>query len=168
MIIAVEELLEHPVRFNEVFEPGHIDYATGDLTQVAGLNVRGTASLLDKEIHLRGRLGTEIEVICARCLDPIRQAVEREFDLFYHPLEDCPREDELQVPPGEEELGFYRDGALLLEDVAREQVLLTLPMRSICREDCRGLCVQCGCNLNREPCSCPRKEIDPRWEGLLS
>jgi len=128
--------------------------------------VRGTASLLDKEIHLSGRLGTEIRLVCARCLEPIRQVVDREFDLFYHPLVDCPEEEELAVPKGEEELGFYQGEGLLLDDVAKEQVLLALPMRSLCREDCKGLCPHCGCNRNTETCSCGTVAVDPRWEKL--
>ncbi len=166
MFIALEELRERVVRFDEVFVPGHFDYAMEGLSQVRALKVVGTASLLDKDIRLRGHLGTEVELLCARCLEPVREVVERDFDLFYHPLADCPRGEELEVPHGEEELGFYKGPGLLLEDVAREQVLLTLPMRSICREDCRGLCPRCGCNLNRESCHCASEAADPRWEGL--
>ena len=165
MFIAVKELLEHVVRFDEVFAPGHINYATEGLSQVEALKVRGTASLLHRDIHIRGNLGTEVRIFCARCLAPVRRNVRVNFDLCYHPLEDCPRKEELAVPRGEEELGFYKGGGLLLEDLAREQVLLTLPMRVVCREDCRGLCLQCGCDRNHETCDCV-EPVDPRWEGL--
>ncbi len=166
MLIALEELAEHAVRFDEVFAPGHIDYATEGLRQAGSLKVRGTASLLDKDIHLRGHLGTEMEALCARCLEPVHEVVERDFDLFYHPLADCPRGEELVVPKGQEELGFYQGPGLLLEEVAKEQVLLALPMRSICRKDCRGLCPHCGRNLIRESCDCESRTADARWEGL--
>ena len=92
--------------------------------------------------------------------------MKRKFDLFYHPLDDCPQKDDLAVPRGEEELGFYSGPGLLLEDVAKEQVLLSLPMRSICRPDCKGLCPQCGVNRNREACSCSQPTGDPRWAAL--
>lgn len=166
MFIAIEQLEERPVRFHEVFAPGRIDYAMEGLSQAVGLRVRGTASLLNREIHIQGHLETEIEGACARCLEPVRQVVDKDFDLYYHPLSDCPRAEELQVPPGEEELGFYQGEGLLLEDVAKEQVLLTLPMRTICREDCRGLCPRCGVNRNLERCTCVPEPLDPRWEGL--
>ena len=166
MFLAVEQLQEESIRFDEVFAPGHIDYEIEDLSQADGLRVQGVASRLDTEIHVRGRLGTEIKLVCARCLEPVRQVVDREFDLFYHPITDVPGEDELHVPKGEEELGFYQGDGLLLEDVAKEQVILALPMRTLCREDCRGLCPQCGCNRNRESCSCAVRTGDPRWEVL--
>ncbi len=165
MLIAVKELLKHPVRFEEVFAPGHIDYVTEGLSQVTALKVRGTATLADRDIYIRGDLGTELEILCARCLTPVHRKVRVNFDLCYHPLEDCPRQEELKVPPGEEELGFYQGNGLLVEDLVREQVLLTLPMRVVCREDCRGLCPQCGCDRNHEACDCVAP-ADARWEGL--
>ena len=165
MFITVEQLQEHRVKFDETFPPGHIDYATEGLEQAGPLKIRGAANLLAGEIEVRGHLATEVEVICGRCLDPMRQPVELDFDLIYRPIETMTRGDEFQVPRGEEEIGFYHGGGLLLEDVAKEQVLLSLPIRSICGSDCRGLCPTCGSNLNREGCECSRP-VDPRWEGL--
>ncbi len=166
MFIAVEQLQEEPVRFEESFAPGQIEYATEGLRQVAALRVAGIASLLGAEIHIRGSLATQLELECARCLEPVAQTVKRDFDLYYRSLDESPKEDELAVPRGEEELGFYSGDGLLLEDVAKEQVLLSLPMRSVCRADCKGLCPHCGINRNRETCTCAEPAADPRWEAL--
>ena len=165
MFIALEQLEEHPVHFDEVFAPGRIEYVE-EISQVAPLKVRGTASLIDREIQVTGKLETELELICARCLEPLVLPVKRTFSLFYQPLADAPAEDEQQVPRGEEEVGFYRGDGLQLEDVAKEQVLLNLPMRSLCREDCKGLCPVCGGNRNREACKCEEHLTDPRWDAL--
>jgi len=54
----------------------------------------------------------------------------------------------------------------LLEDVLREQVLLSLPVRTLCKPDCKGLCPRCGQNRNSQPCSCDEGQPDPRWEAL--
>jgi uncharacterized protein len=165
MFITVEELQKHAVKFNEAFAQEHIDYLTEGLKQVGPLTVGGTARLLADEIEIRGRVVASMEVICARCLEPVEHAVDLNFDLVYRPITSITRGDEFQVPRGEEEIGFYREGRLLLEDVVKEQVLLSLPMKSICRTDCRGLCPACGTNLNREACRCAGP-IDPRWEKL--
>lgn len=168
MLITVEELLEHPVNFDEVFAPGHIDYLTEGLQQVASLRTRGIAKLLEDEIEIRGRLVTTMETVCARCLEPVRHEVDVKYDLVYRPLSSITRADEFEVPRGEEEIGFYAGAGLLLEDVAKEQVLLSLPMNSICSAgQCRGLCPICGRNLNRESCDCAPPKPDKRWEGLL-
>ena len=66
----------------------------------------------------------------------------------------------------EAEIGYYQGDGLLLEDVLREQVLLALPLKVTCREDCKGLCVHCGQNLNEGQCSCSTAIEDPRWTAL--
>lgn len=166
MFISVEELQEHPVRFDESFGPGRVDYQVEGLRQVAGLNVVGVATLLDTEIQVKGRLITELELACARCLEPVHHVVRRSFDLTYQPLVEAPQTEELEVPRGEEEVGFYQGEGLVLEDLAKEQVLLTLPMRSLCSDDCKGLCPHCGGNKNREVCECAAHPTDARWDAL--
>ena len=68
----------------------------------------------------------------------------------------------------EEDVGvsFYRDDVIDLGDVIREQFYLALPMKPLCREDCKGLCPVCGVNRNREACSCDTTWVDPRMEPL--
>ena len=74
--------------------------------------------------------------------------------------------DEAEI--GEEDLGvsFYRDDEIDLGEVMREQFYLAVPMKPLCREDCRGLCPVCGINRNRETCSCQTDWVDPRLEPL--
>ncbi|MGH9617972.1 MAG: DUF177 domain-containing protein, partial [Acidobacteriaceae bacterium] len=64
------------------------------------------------------------------------------------------------------EIGYYEGDGLLLEDVLREQILLALPAKSLCREDCKGLCPECGRNRNTAPCDCAAASTDPRWNRL--
>jgi uncharacterized protein len=66
----------------------------------------------------------------------------------------------------ETEIGYYQGDSLALEDVLREQVLLSLPVRTLCKPDCKGLCPRCGVNRNRQVCSCDAGPSDPRWEAL--
>ena len=70
------------------------------------------------------------------------------------------------VTDAEAEIGYYEGEGLLLEHTLREQVLLALPLRSICRDDCKGLCPQCGKNLNEVQCDCVDEVEDPRWSAL--
>jgi uncharacterized protein len=66
----------------------------------------------------------------------------------------------------ETEIGYYDNGGLALEDVLREQVLLSLPARTLCQIDCKGLCPRCGQNRNEQPAPAIRVPSDPRWEAL--
>ncbi|MGC9159324.1 MAG: YceD family protein, partial [Terracidiphilus sp.] len=66
----------------------------------------------------------------------------------------------------EAEIGYYQGDSLALEDVLREQVLLSLPVRTLCKPDCKGLCPRCGENRNEKACHCDEATSDPRWEAL--
>lgn len=174
MFLDIKQLELHPLDFKEEFQPGVIDLGE-DATQRTLLKTSGRAEVVEehhgknlivKDIRLRGHLATGLELQCARCLEPVRQDVTRDFELLYRPLGADAGKDELSVTDAEAEIGYYQGEGLLLEDVLREQVLLALPLKVTCRTDCKGLCPQCGKNLNDQQCSCARELQDPRWEAL--
>jgi len=115
-----------------------------------------------------GRVTTALELSCGRCLEPFTVPVDASFDLRYVPSADNTGEDDREV--GEDDLttAYYREGMLDVEELLREQFVLALPMKPLCREDCRGLCVSCGTNLNRETCDCTPAWEDPRLTALKS
>jgi uncharacterized protein len=174
MLIEIHELERHPIEFDEKFLPGRIDLGA-DLRQRGPLEAKGRAQLVEEhhgkrkliqDIRLKGELSASLEIACARCLAPVVQDVEREFDLLYRPQGADAGHEELSVSGAEAEIGYYQGAGLLLEDALREQVLLAVPLKAICREDCKGLCPQCGADLNLAPCSCPVAVGDPRWSAL--
>jgi uncharacterized protein len=99
-------------------------------------------------------------------LEPLRQPVDKEFDLYYRPIQTIAREEEVEIDDSELEVGFYQGNGLLLEDALKEQILLDLPMKSLCRPDCRGLCPQCGQNRNMVHCDCEPPAREDRWAAL--
>jgi uncharacterized protein len=165
MFLDVRELERDQILFRESLPPGRIDFGQ-DVWQVEPLGVRGSAELLASEIHLRGHLRTAVEVPCARCLERSRRPVELDFDLFYRSIQSIAREEDVAIKPSELDVGFYQGHGLLLEDVLKEQILLSLPMKSICRPDCAGLCPQCGQNRNLADCGCRPADTDGRWAPL--
>ena len=174
MFLDIKDLERHPLDFEEEFRPDVIDLG-GEARQTTALKTSGRAELVEehhgkheiiKDIRLRGRLSTGLELPCARCLEPVRQEISRDFELLYRPLGADAGRDELSVTDAEAEIGYYQGEGLMLEDVLREQVLLALPLKVTCREDCKGFCPQCGKNLNQERCSCSTEVEDPRWAAL--
>lgn len=174
MFLDIRELELHPVEFKEEIQPGVIDLG-GEAKQRSALKTEGRAELVEehsgkhqviKDIRLRGKLSTGLELQCARCLDAVKQDVNREFELLYRPLGADAGRDELSVTDAEAEIGYYQGEGLQLEDVLREQILLAIPLKVTCRPDCKGLCPQCGKNLNQEQCSCSKEVEDPRWAAL--
>ena len=90
----------------------------------------------------------------------------RYFDLSYTPLPKQTKPEEERLKDDESEIAFFSGEGLFLADVLREQVLLALPMKVICQSDCRGLCANCGANLNHEECRCETHATDPRMAPL--
>ena len=174
MFLDIKELERNPLDFEEEFQPDVIDLGS-EARQRTPLRATGHVELVEehhgkhkviKDIRLRGILKAGLELQCARCLEPVPQDIAREFELLYRPLGADAGRDELSVTDAEAEIGYYQGEGILLEDVLREQVLLALPLKITCREDCKGLCPHCGKNLNQEQCSCSVPVEDPRWAAL--
>jgi uncharacterized protein len=174
MYIRVKELELRKLEFVENFQPGTIDFGA-DVQQTTPLRSSGRAELVREhhgkgsvvdDIRLVGDFATSLETSCARCLEPVQQEVAKEFDLLYRPQGVDRGQEELSISEAETEIGYYSGDGLLLEDVLREQVLLAVPIRLVCREDCKGLCPRCGTNLNDEVCDCKQESADPRWDAL--
>ncbi len=166
MFLDVKELAVRKLRIRRSYAPGSVDYHTTEMKQVVPLEVTATAELLEDQIRVEGSFETKIELVCARCLEPVLEDVNKPFDLFYAPLpkEDKPKEDQLKED--DTEIGFYQGDGLFLADILKEQVLLALPLKVICRSDCRGLCPACGANLNHEGCRCETHATDTRMAPL--
>jgi uncharacterized protein len=125
------------------------------------------ASREGDRVRLTGTIEAGVRFECDRCLAPLIKEIAQPFDLAYLPAG--------RVGAGEHELGsddlslsFYRDHRIDLDLMAREQVLLSLPMVKLCGETCRGLCGSCGANLNQTDCGCGSIQTDERWAALNS
>jgi uncharacterized protein len=166
MFLDVKDLAVRKLPIHKSYSPGSVDYHSSEIKQVEPLEVTATAELHDGDIRIYGQLETKIEMSCARCLEPVLEEVSRSFDLSYTPLPKQSKPEEERLKEDESELGFFAGEGLFLADVLREQVLLALPMKVICQSDCRGLCANCGANLNHEECRCETHATDPRLAPL--
>src|SRR4051794_25749053 len=165
MFISIHDLELRKVEFAESFAPGAIDLGP-DLLQRTPLKATGRAELLEEhhggkhnvqDIRIVGDFSTEVELKCARCIEPVVQALSSEYDLLYRPAGTVTREEEVAINEADTEIGYYSGEGLLLEDALKEQILLSVPIRVLCNEDCSGLCPQCGQNRNTSPCDCAEK-----------
>lgn len=167
MFLDVKELAVRKVRIGKSYAPGSVDLHSGEFKQAEPLEVQATAELIEGQIRIAGHLQTKLELVCARCLEPVVEDVSRDFDLFYRPMRvEAKPEEEVRLKLDETEIGYFEGEGLFLADVLAEQVLLAIPMKVICRSDCRGLCPNCGVNLNSEECRCETHAADPRMAPL--
>lgn len=174
MLITPIQLVDEPLLFDEAIAPGVLEFAA-DLRQVGPLPVKGQADLVVEhrgshdhvdDIRIRADYTAEFEVLCARCVEPVDVPVAGRFDLLFRPESADAESGERSITEDETEIGYYGESGLLLEDVVREQVLLSLPTRTLCKPDCKGLCPRCGQNLNVGKCNCDEAAADPRWNAL--
>jgi uncharacterized protein len=174
MEFRILELEREPVEFDLNMAPGAIDFG-GEAEQAGDLATSGHAEVIHEhrgpkevvpDIRLKGRYAGRFQVPCARCIEPVEIPLVAEFDLIFRPIGADAGVPERSITASETEIGYYQGDSLLLEDVLREQVLLSLPVRTLCKPDCKGLCPHCGANRNLQPCSCEEGPNDPRWGAL--
>ena len=125
-------------------------------------------SLSGERVCVEGNLGVDLVLTCSRCLKPFSRKIQKGFELEYRPDPVVEAEGEdLGLTYTDLEIGFFRDDRLDVRAVVSEQIVLEIPMKPICKEACKGLCDQCGADLNGSPCDCQPPSGDPRFEALL-
>jgi uncharacterized protein len=118
------------------------------------------------QFRLVGSVKTRLELPCSRCLEPFSWPVEAEFDLRYQPHSQNSGEGEREVEEDDLTTAFYDNDEIDLGQLMQEQLYLSLPMKPLCSDDCKGLCPTCGTNLNRDACDCRQQWDDPRLAAL--
>jgi uncharacterized protein len=119
-----------------------------------------------EKIRIVGTVKTVLELDCSRCLDGFAVPIDASFDLLYVPATAAQGSEEKEIEEDDLDTAYYREGVIDLADLVREQLYLTLPMKPLCQEGCRGLCPACGTNLNSGTCNCAPAWEDPRLAPL--
>ena len=150
------------------FEPQDDDYRVARPSTCRWMSRRRVAT----SYRVTGAVKTTLELECGRCLEEFPLPVDSAFELRYVPqAEDAAAEAEREITEDDLTTAFYTEGMLDLIDLMREQFQLALPMKPLCAQSCRGLCSECGANLNRTECDCSPVWEDPRLaplKGLLN
>ena len=152
--------------FSRTFPPGEVGEKEDAYTVVAPVELAFDVHKDKDRFRLVGTAKTELELACSRCLEPFRLPVDAAFDIRYLPASEASTDPEREVEEEDLETSYYSDDQIDLNQLLREQFYLALPMKPLCREDCKGLCSQCGTNLNTGTCTCAPAWDDPRLAGL--
>lgn len=128
------------------------------------VSVDATLDKSGNEFLLRARIKAGSNVVCDRCVTPFTESLSPSYQMYYVWNEpDAARFDPTEVQVIRPGLSVID----LVEDV-RQTILLAVPFKLLCRDDCKGLCPRCGKNLNEGACACPDLPIDSRWDALRS
>src|SRR6187431_3287636 len=164
MRLELSHFRQPETEFHKVFQPADLPNAGEEYRVTAPVDLRMVIHKDQDRYRLVGTVKTELELDCSRCLEPYKLPVDREFDLRFlpagavEPATDVD-DEEIEVEDDDVALTFYRDEQIDLNELLREQFYLALPMKPLCKADCKGICPQCGTNRNTAHCDC-----NPRWE----
>ena len=170
MFVDINELRERhePLLIVKDFseEELNIDNSISALQNPAHSEVK--VSLWGERVCVEGKVGADLVLTCSRCLKPFARKIQKGFELEYRPDPVVETEGEdMGLTYTDLEVGFYRDDRLDVRAVISEQIVLEIPMKPVCHKACKGLCEQCGADLNEGPCTCQPRSVDPRLEPLL-
>jgi len=109
---------------------------------------------------------TALDLDCGRCLEPFTLPVQSDFRHTMVPAHDEEEDQKADLADEDISFGYYQDDLIDLDALIYEQIMLQVPIKPLCAEACRGLCAQCGANLNAAPCECRPAAVDSRLEAL--
>jgi len=118
------------------------------------------------EVMISGNLTAEARLQCSRCLNNFQNILTIPVDVVYHPVDELGGDETHEVSADELDMDFYTGDELDIHTLINEQIVLALPMKPLCSDTCKGICPQCGKDLNAGTCDCSRQAIDPRLEAL--
>jgi uncharacterized protein len=161
--------LEHGrADFAHVYQPDDLGSFDERVRVVAPVNVTGKVRRSNTEVFVNGHIETRAQVECDRCLQQIETPVNADFDLQYITGTDYESTAAVAAELTEDDLSVaVFDGAAIdVDEIVKEQILLAVPTRMLCRSDCKGICPDCGIDKNTGDCACATEEVDPRWAAL--
>jgi DUF177 domain-containing protein len=166
MLLDLRKIRSPRERYEKVYGPDAFSKNAETFTVAAPVMLAFDIFKDKLQFRLIGSLKTTLELSCSRCLESFQWPVDAHYDLRYQPHVQNAGEGELEIEENDLSTAFYEAEEIDLGQLMREQFYLSLPMKPLCRDDCRGLCPVCGTNLNRGTCECKRDWDDPRFAAL--
>jgi uncharacterized protein len=167
MFLDLNKLHGQPEHFERAFQPSEFNPPDDDYRVATPVELSMDVEKAGGDaFRVNGRVTTRLEMECGRCLEPFEVPVDARFELRYVPQVDASEAGEQEIAEDDLITAYYREGTLDVIEMIREQLHLALPMKPLCQEACRGLCAECGTNLNRTDCGHKPEWEDPRLSVL--
>ena len=167
MRIELENLEGGKGDFAHVYQPEDLNQVDERIQLIEPATVTGKVRLAGNEVFVNGHVETRAQVECDRCLKPVELPVSADFELEYITGADYESTSAVaELTEAELSVAVFDGEAIDVDEIVKEQILLAVPTRMLCREDCKGICPECGKDLNTGECQCVKDDIDPRWAAL--
>jgi len=168
MRIELEKLEAGKGVFAHVYQPEELNPVDEWVRLSQPAEVKGNIKHAGNEVFVSGHVETRVQLECDRCLKPLELPVSADFELEYITGADYESSSVAALSEEEMSVSVFDGQAIDVDEIVKEQILLAVPARTLCREDCKGICPECGTDLNTSQCSCAEEEVDPRWAALKS
>lgn len=137
------------------FEMPQFDFEGDIIKPIGSCKVIGDIVPDGDILIVSANIKADLEMICSRCLDT-----------FIYPIDIDIEERFTTNSKSDDEAVVVMDDVLDITEIVETSIISTLPIKRICKDDCKGLCQECGCNLNLDACSCNKEDVDIRFEAL--
>jgi uncharacterized protein len=164
--IEIDSLEGTSGAFAHEYGTGELNFSDDRVRLIQPPEISGRAVRKGSQLLLNGHLSARAQVDCDRCLEAIEVPVHTEFFLQYVTAKDYESLHAAELEESDLALSIFDGEAIDIDEIVREQLLLAVPTRALCREDCKGFCPVCGVDRNLKECSCQTADSDPRWAGL--
>ncbi len=164
MNFDLREFSSFPVEFVLESEGDNIEGTIEGVTFRDVIRLKVHLQKVKEEYLLHGLVTAPVDVECSRCLEMYESDLVAEMDVVIKTAEAKP----MPASDRAEDCIYLKQNEHIVDltDMVRQALTLALPMKPVCNEECKGLCPNCGVNLNEETCDCSPDEIDERWDGL--
>ncbi len=167
MRVDIATLEDGPRRFAGTTAAPREVQREGDPSLTAPIAFAATVELDGDTVRITGWLHSTVHLPCSRCLEPAALSVDRKLDLAFRAAANAPGPGDTELDARQLDIDYYAGNTLDLRTVLAEQVLLDLPIKPLCSEDCQGLCPQCGADRRGQGCEC-QPAVDPRLSPLAA
>jgi uncharacterized protein len=168
VFIEIEDLKPEPLHVRHTYEAGELKFEHDDASLMAPVLIEFCLTHEGRELQIEGEISTVVRRLCSRCLRGCRYPLSVKFALCYLPQPaSTGREEEIELRDRDLAVGFYDGIRLDVDLMSLEQIELSMPMKLLCSEDCKGLCPNCGVDLNTGRCDCRTEATDSRLAALL-
>ncbi len=166
MILDLTEIESDPRPFEFVVPAADLDFDDDRFKLAGDVNVVGSVTRHSAEIEVDGAIVGTAEIECTRCLRSVHWKIDIEFLVSFVTPDNFIAAKEREVSAADLATDVLTGDRIEVKEIVREQILLNVPEHILCGPECKGLCPQCGADLNLLDCKCDLKEIDPRWSAL--
>jgi len=167
MVFDLEEIGDEDLSFSLFLNKDQLEIDQAGLSVKVDIAVSGYLTRVGEDVHLKGKVMTDVVASCSRCLDTLSYPIDSDLKSNFVSPDRYISAREVELHASDIDIEVYENQQIDLTQSVRDGILLAVPVICLCKENCKGICSQCGKNLNQGLCKCLNESfVDPRLEAL--